>query len=122
MKTALRILSLALPLAVAGLAASTAAAKEEKTVGSIRISHKVAPADLPSLAKISYQQALHAALAASPGSVIKGELEVEDGNLMYSFEIVGSNKKITEVEIDAGTGKTLQTETEEDEKKDEDKK
>ena len=122
MKTTPRILSLAIALAIAGLVAPTVGAKEEKTVGSIRINHKVAPADLPSLAKISYQQALHAALAESPGSVIKGELEVEDGNLMYSFEIVGSNKKITEVEIDAGTGKPLQTENEEDEKKDEDKK
>jgi uncharacterized membrane protein YkoI len=67
----------------------------------------VKPADLPNLAKISFEAALRTALAAAPGSVIKAELEVEDGNLMYSFEIVGADKKIKEVEIDAGNGRVL---------------
>jgi uncharacterized membrane protein YkoI len=34
-------------------------------------------------------------------------LEVEDGSLQYSFAIVGADKKVTEVEIDAGDGKVL---------------
>jgi uncharacterized membrane protein YkoI len=41
--------------------------------------------------------------------VILGELEVEDGNLQYSFDIVGADKSVTEVEIDAGDGKVLAT-------------
>src|SRR4051794_25172843 len=65
--------------------------------GSIRPEGKVKEADLPGLAKISFNDALKAAQAAFAGSVIKAELEVEDGNLMYSFEIVGSDKKVTEV-------------------------
>ena len=108
--------------------AATARAKDEKkseAVSSIRPIGDVKPADLPGLAKISFQQALTAALAKNPGSVIKAELEVEDGNLMYSFEIVGANKKVTEVEIDAGNGKVLDTEdeaSEEEDKADEAKK
>ncbi len=91
------------------------AAKEEKAaaIGSIRPVGKVAPVDLPALAKISFQHALDAALAKAPGRVIKAELEVEDGNLMYSFEIVSVDRKLTEVEIDAGNGTVLDTENEE---------
>ncbi len=97
-----------------------AAARETKSApkGSIHPAGKVKPADLPALAGISFQQATVNALASVPGSVIKAELEVEDGCLMYSFEIVGTNKKITEVEIDAGNGKVLDSEDEESEKED----
>lgn len=91
--------------------------KNEAPKGSIRPSGKLKPVDLPSLAKITFQQALDAALAKAPGAVIKAELEVEDGILMYSFEIVGTNKGITEVEIDAGNGTVLGTEDESAEEK-----
>jgi uncharacterized membrane protein YkoI len=89
--------------------ALSAPAKEEKAAapGSIRPAGHVKPSELPALAKISFDDAMKAALAAAPGSIIKAELEVEDGNLMYSFEIVGAHKAITEVEIDAGNGKVL---------------
>ena len=99
------LLALALPLAMA-----FAKEKEDKkapAVGSIRPEGKIKPADLPALAKVSFAAALNTALAAAPGAVIKAELEVEDGNLMYSFEIVGTNHKVKEVEIDAGNGKVL---------------
>ena len=86
--------------------------KNEPPRGSIRPSGKLKPVDLPGLAKITFRQALDAALARAPGSVIKAELEVEDGVLMYSFEIAGANKTITEVEIDAGNGTLLGTEDE----------
>jgi uncharacterized membrane protein YkoI len=86
-------------------------AKEENAAaaGSIRPAGKIKPADLPTLARISFDEALKAALIAAPGKIIKAELEIEDGNLMYSFEIVGAGKAITEVEIDAGNGKVLGT-------------
>lgn len=74
---------------------------------SIQVNHAVKSADLPALAKISFTQALTAALARVPGGVIKAELEVEDGNLMYSFEIVDARRKVLEMEIDAGTGQVL---------------
>ena len=75
--------------------------------GSIHPAGKVKAVDLPALAKISFDEALKAAHVTFPGAVIKAELEVEDGNLQYSFDIVGADKKVTEVEIDAGDGKVL---------------
>lgn len=81
--------------------------KEPEVVGSIRLTATPKPAELPALTKISFDQALRAALVAAPGSVIKAELEVEEGNLMYSFEIVTAKKLVVEVEIDAGTGAVL---------------
>ncbi len=80
---------------------------------SIKIDRKVADADLPSLAKISFADALKTALAAVPGRLLKAELEVEDGGLQYSAEIVTPAKKITEVEIDAGNGHILAIDTDE---------
>ena len=108
----MKLLNLFAAACTAILAASLAVgapAKEEKpaATGSIRPAGQVKPADLPSLAKIGFEEAMKAALAAAPGKIIKAELEVEDGNLLYSFEIVGANKSITEVEIDAGNGRVL---------------
>jgi len=82
--------------------------KKAEPIGSIRPTGKVEKADLPALAKISFGKALKAAEKAVPGGqAIKGELEVEDGNLMYSFDMVGPDKSISEAEIDAGDGKVL---------------
>ncbi len=76
-------------------------------VGSIRPAGKVPKADRVDMAKISFTKALKIAQAALPGKVVNGALEVEDGNLQYAFEIVGPGRKIGEVEIDAGNGKIL---------------
>jgi uncharacterized membrane protein YkoI len=80
---------------------------EKKIVASIQPKGKVEPADLPALAKISYAAALKTAETAAAGTAIKGELEVEGGNLMYSFDVVTAGKKVLEVEVDAGDGKVL---------------
>ena len=83
-------------------------AKEASSaLGSIRPKGEIDAKDLPALAKISFTAALEIALKTAPGAVIKAELEVEDGNLLYSFEIVGADKSVTEVEVDAGNGKVL---------------
>lgn len=113
-----RLFALGLMTAVAVILPLSVHAKEEKVAdtGSIRPTGTVKPADLPAMAKVSFESALKAALAASPGKIIKAELEIEDGNLMYSFEIVGSHRSITEVEIDAGNGKVLGIDHEEAEK------
>ena len=121
MKNILRILCATSCLAALVISSALYAAdKPEKPApkGSIRPTGEVKPTDLPALAKISFQQALAIALKTAPGGVIKAELEVEDGNLMYSFEIVGSDKMITEVEIDAGNGQVLATDQETGEKED----
>lgn len=95
-------------------------AKEEASAvkGSIRPTEEVKQSGLPALAKLTLQQALEAALVAAPGNPIKAELEVEDGNLVYSVEVVGADKSITELEIDAGNGKVLATEKESDKEED----
>jgi len=95
-------------------------AKETAVVGSIRPEGHPKPADLPALAKISLPYAMNIALTTVPGSVVSAELEVEDGNLQYSFDIVGADKSVTEVEIDAGNGKVLATEKEDGKAEDKD--
>lgn len=80
---------------------------ERKVVATIRPILGTKPVDLPALAKIPFEKALKTALNAMPGEIIKAELEIENGNLMYSFEIVTRQKVVMEVEIDAGDGKVL---------------
>ena len=113
MKNIIRHLALAALLAAVVCVASAGEKNKEekketsKVTGSIRVAHGVKPAELPALAKITFTQALAAALARVPGGVIKAELEVEDGNLVYSFEIVNAQQKVAEVEVDAGNGQVL---------------
>ncbi len=122
MKKLRRLLVATASLAAVGLVAPAIAKDEKPTpAGSIQVAKNTKPSDLPALAKISFDDALKAAVAASPGKVIKGELEVEDGTLMYSFEIIGTDSATTEVEIDAGNGKVLSADKEEA-KKEEPKK
>lgn len=114
-------------LALAILAPIFSQAHEEgnqkKWKGSIAIAKKMASAELPALAKISLTEALQAALKASPGSAIKAEIEVENHSLIYSFDIVNSKKQVTEVIVDAGSGKILDVaqENDNDEKDSDDK-
>ncbi len=96
MKTLLTMLAAAL-LAVAGWAQNTAPPKSSPTLG------KVSPA------KISRQEAEKTALArVSQGTVKEGELEREHGRLIWSFDIAKPDtKEITEVQVDANTGKVV---------------
>ena len=78
---------------------------------SIHPKKGTAEADLPALAKITRSEAESTALKAvhvSNATVVSGELEAESGCLIYSFDIqVPGKKSITEVAVDAGTGKVL---------------
>jgi uncharacterized membrane protein YkoI len=66
-----------------------------------------------SKAKISLQDAKKAALAVVPGEVVESETSIEaDGSLTYEFDIKTRDGKEVEVEIDAVTGKVLETEEE----------
>lgn len=107
--------------ALLGFAAVSASAKDEdsdkeaKITGSIQVEGKHHKrAELAALAKISFDDALKAAEARVPGSVIKAELEAEHHTLMYSFEILGADKTVAEVEIDAGNGKVLDVDKDND--------
>ena len=80
---------------------------------SIKASKLTKSADMRSMAKISADDAKKAALASvniTGATIDKGELEVEDGCLVYSYDVkvpgkIGSE----EVYVDAGNGKVLKT-------------
>ena len=115
MKILLSCLAAICFLALVSVSAVSAASKEkEKSFpekapvrGSIRVKGKPNALERAALAKISFQDAMNAAVAAVPGKVISGDLAVDEGNLEYDFEIIDAKKKLMAVSIDAGNGKVL---------------
>ncbi len=71
-------------------------------------------AKLMAQAKVSKETAQQAALAKVPGGTVKdGELEKENGKLIWSFDIaIPGTKDIKEVAVDAITGDVIAVETE----------
>ena len=57
--------------------------------------------------KITMEQARVAALKKAPGKVTSEELENEKGKLIYSFDIATSKAGVTEVNVDAMSGKIV---------------
>ena len=92
-------------LAVLGLVAGCATEKE----GS-----EESQAKLQAEAKVSKAEAERIALAQAPNGTIKeGELEKEKGKLIWSFDIATPDSKdITEVNVDAISGKVVSVEKE----------
>lgn len=77
--------------------------------GTTRINNQV-EADFPSLAKVTFDQAVLAAQAKEGGRVLKIELGDENGFLVYEIELVMPDKSILDVKVDAGSGEILATE------------
>jgi hypothetical protein len=84
-------------------------AKEAGLTGSIRVKSE-GEAALAGMAKISLDSALQKALKAVPGTVLRAELENENGYLVYGVEIAKVDRQIVDVKIDAGNGKVLKIE------------
>jgi uncharacterized membrane protein YkoI len=63
-------------------------------------------AALTKLATVTADQASRAAIATVPGTVIKVELDNENGSVVYSVEI-RTDAGVVEVKVDAGNGKVL---------------
>ena len=61
-------------------------------------------------AKITIDQAIKTASEKVRGTVIEAELEKEHGRTVWEVEVVGSDGKVTEVHIDAGSGDVIDTE------------
>lgn len=82
---------------------------EQETAGEVEGAEgaETAPTGTPA---ITAEQAQTAALAAHPGTVIKTELDDENGQLVYSVEFNGG----VDVKVDAMTGSVLGTETGQD--------
>jgi uncharacterized membrane protein YkoI len=62
---------------------------------------------LANLAKIDLGQATAAALAQVPGKVLTAELDDENGNLVYSVEVMAHTREVKDVKVDAGNGTVL---------------
>ena len=101
MKTRLSQLTLILAL-FAGLGLSVAVAAE------------ASQAALKAQAKITQEEATKTALAKVPDGKIKSvEIENENGKLIWSFDIsMPRSTSITEVQVDANTGKIVSTQIE----------
>ncbi|MHB8909071.1 MAG: PepSY domain-containing protein [Syntrophales bacterium] len=90
-------------LAIGGLAISS---QQAKLTGSITVKGND-EAGYAEMAKVSLDEAVHAALQSVPGKVLKVELEDEDGYLVYGVEIARADRQIADVKIDAGNGKLM---------------
>ena len=66
----------------------------------------------PDLAKVSPVNAVKSALSVKHGKLLKLELESEKGFLVYSIELVASEKEVVEIIVDAGSGDILRIERE----------
>ncbi|MGE4421687.1 MAG: PepSY domain-containing protein [Pseudodesulfovibrio sp.] len=79
---------------------------DQRITGTIPVSEQ-SEGTFPSKAKISLDQAMKSAVASVPGQVLKAELENEDGFLIYNVEVASPDQTVTEVQLDAGSGKVL---------------
>jgi uncharacterized membrane protein YkoI len=102
MKTNHRIRTIGAAIILGGLTSSTLFAAGEME------------AQLQAEAKVTKAQAEQTALAKVPhGTVKSSELEKEHGKLVWSFDIATPNSRnITEVQVDAKTGKIAAVEVE----------
>ena len=83
---------------------------------SIKAKKLTSKQEMTSMARITEDVARKAALDSvnAPGATItKGGIEVEDGCLLYSYDVkIAGRSGIEEVTVDAGTGTVLKTEHE----------
>jgi len=89
---------------LAGATITGCAAKQTRTVQGVEIAED--KAGLWQQATLPADSAMKLALTRVPGGrIVKGELEEEDGRLIYSFDIkVDGKDGIDEVHVDARTG------------------
>jgi uncharacterized membrane protein YkoI len=87
---------------------------DETYKGSVSVAGKN-ESSAQKLAKIDEAAAEQVALKAAPGTVHETELETSDnGYLVYDVEIAGKDGKGHEVTVDAGNGKVLHQDLEEE--------
>jgi uncharacterized membrane protein YkoI len=106
--------ALALPAAAARQETKTTEKKETKVTERTEAQKASAPsavsADQAAMqreAKISMARARAIALKRAPGKITSAELERENGRLIYSFDIKTSGSGVTEVNVNAMTGRIV---------------
>jgi len=87
--------------------------------GTIKVGG-LSEADFPAKALISMDEAVQNVLSSAPGQVLKVELEDENGFLVYGVEVVTADKAIMDVKVDAGSGKILGMERDNEDDEDHD--
>ncbi len=87
-------------------------AQQAQYTGSIPIQNE--KAGFAGMARISLDSAINEALKAIPGTVVKAELENENGYLVYGVEIAKTDGQTADVKVDAGTGKVLKVDMDQD--------
>jgi uncharacterized membrane protein YkoI len=106
MKSLVKVLGLALILAMLIPAIGTAQDKEKKEGSPLADAKALAGA-----AKVTLAAALDKALKAAPGTALTGELEQEENTLIFTFDILPklTSKEITEIHVDAKTGAVMKS-------------
>lgn len=95
-------------LPVLGYTAFGQAVGDKPIKGTIPVEKGVKESALMDMAKITLEQARDAALAAVPGATFKeGDLETEDGFLVYEIELIENGKEV-DVLVDAGDASVLE--------------
>lgn len=112
MKTKYILKNSVLSLLIATSAAFAEESKDSKVQGSIPAKGDELITALSSKAKITYKQAITAASKDEEGTLVKVELEAEDGFLVWTVEFANKDGKIHEYLVDAGDGKVLEKEIE----------
>jgi uncharacterized membrane protein YkoI len=108
------------PLGSSGGACLTApcvaALATTETSGDIRRTVEVHPnaATYHNRARISLERAIEIASRPDEGKTVEAELEVEDGYLVYDVVFVNPDGRSTEYVVDAGNGKILISEPDDD--------
>jgi uncharacterized membrane protein YkoI len=77
-----------------------------------KVTEKVKESSLQKLAKVSPDSAITLAFQKAPGKIVESDLEVENGLLVYSYDIQSKEDKIIEVQIDAISGSVVSTKEE----------
>ena len=108
-------------IAAVGTGAALASSKtshnslpDEVTSASIKVPKNTrTQAGFAKLARVTQQQAETAALAVQPGQIVQAKLVDEDGYLVWQIGVKHA-KGTTEFAVDAGNGKVLAAEAEDD--------
>ncbi len=95
--------SLALLAGIVVVSSTTTFAQEKEEKSNAKLAKQ---------AKITMEAAKATAMEKVPGTVEDGELEKEHGKLVYSFDIRNEKGTISEVWVDAKTGKVIKVEEE----------
>jgi len=118
MKNPKIILTILLTIAAVGsssLVRAESAKEEDAPVhGTIPVAKKTSKVAYASMAKVQIKDAITTGLAKLPGVVTQAELAEDDGFLLWEVHIVSAKGEAHEVVIDAGNGKVLAVEADDE--------